>query len=224
MQAPSEFYTEYFGNALTLMNRSESSAEECTGEIFFGTAPSEDSLLFTFMCRSEEWLQAEGITRKPRRRGGAAPGEDSEVQPLPKPEPMEEVVPIGDTDEENKPAVQSKKRTGPVQKRTRADSVTTFERARKTPKHSKNSRITTPTGIGASEKESIRSKVKVEEGSSALKVKDETVEVKVDDLKEIKVRASSIQIIFFPLMCGKGYGRDLPVQKGRKSLAESDHL
>ena len=44
-----------------------------------------------FQCRTEAWLQAEGIIRKRRRQRGEL--EDSETLPLPKPEPAEERVP-----------------------------------------------------------------------------------------------------------------------------------
>lgn len=213
------FIPNNFGNALMLINRSEAYAEECTEQIFFGR--SLDALAFIFMCRSEEWLQAEGIARKPRRKGRAEPAEDST---LPKPEPIEEVTPIRDITGGNKPAVGSKERTRPVLKRTRADSVAPLERAHKIPKRSKNSRISTPTGNGAAEKDSQWSKLKAEEGSSGLKVKEEMTEVKVEDLEETKVRAGSTQIFVFPLMCGKGHEQGLPSQKGRKSSTRSGHL
>jgi hypothetical protein len=72
---------------------------------------------------------------------------------------------------------------------------------------SKNFIITTPTATGAHVEDSLRSKIKVEGGSSVpkvkeamaeIKVREEVAEIKVDELKEIKVRASSIQILFLP--------------------------
>ena len=73
------------------------SEEECMGPVFYCTAPDEDALLFGFMCRTEEWLRAEGIVRKRRRqRGEPEPVEDLEPPPPPKPEPVEEVVPANE--------------------------------------------------------------------------------------------------------------------------------
>lgn len=54
----------------------------------------EDGPEFVFKCRSEEWLQTEGITRKPRRRrGDPEPVEVLDSSPPPKSEPVEETVP-----------------------------------------------------------------------------------------------------------------------------------
>lgn len=77
----------------TLINRQESSGD-CGGELFLSGALEGDILMFAFRCRAEDWFQAEGLIRKRRRqRGELESAEDSEVEPLPKPEPMEDVIP-----------------------------------------------------------------------------------------------------------------------------------
>jgi hypothetical protein len=86
---------------LMFINRLEEPSGECTGRIFHGEIQLEDAFMFAFKCRAEEWLQAEGYIRKRRRqRGDPELVEEPEVEPPPKPEPVEEVihfdeVPIG---------------------------------------------------------------------------------------------------------------------------------
>lgn len=214
--------------------------------MFFGAAPYEDALSFTFICRAEEWLQAKGIIRKRRRRGEVQPPEDLEVPPLPKSEPLEEEVPnlrIAQGGEVlsvtpprprprsptlqsyagDEPAVQSKGGTRPVvrpagqedQKPTPADETTTLKRPRKIPRHSENITLATSTATRTAEKDTPRSKgkvewdslvpkVKLEEGSSVPKVKEEVTEVMVNELRELEVRAGSTQTLFLSLICGKG--------------------
>ena len=78
-----------------LFNRLKGSPKICKETVFTCTdLEDEDTLSFVFQCRSEEWLRAEGIVRKRRRRREKPkPAEDSEGSPLPKSEPVEEVVP-----------------------------------------------------------------------------------------------------------------------------------
>ena len=233
------------------MSRSKTSGKRCLGEVFFGHA--EDPLSFVFLCRSEEWLQAKGIMRKRRRRGGAEPAEDLELSPPPKSEPVEEVAPGRDIVVGNEPADQGEGRTHPVlwpteqeQKPTPVGAVTPLERPRKLPRHSERSTFASSIVTGAPKKDSPGPKVKVErdsllptvkaerdglsstvkverdsllptvkveEVSSVPKVKEEAAEVMVNEPKVLKVRVCLMQILFFPLMCGKGYEQDLQAQK-----------
>lgn len=83
------------------INRAEESLEECTEPVFLAVTEDDDddkdTLRFVFKCRADEWLQAEGLIRKSRRqRGKPEQAEDQEMKPLPKPEPLEEVVPTGE--------------------------------------------------------------------------------------------------------------------------------
>ena len=68
------------------------SSEECAEPVFFCTPADKDRLFFTFRCRSEESLRAEGKMRKRRRqRGDPEPVEDPGVPPPPKLELMETI-------------------------------------------------------------------------------------------------------------------------------------
>lgn len=117
---------------------------------------------------------------------------------------------------DDEPVVQSRKRRRPVsrptgqeeQKLPPAGADITPERPRKVLRRSANVTSTVSKTTGAPEKDSSSSKVKVEESISVPKVKEETTEVKVDELNELDVCASSAQISLLPLMYGKGYRKD----------------
>lgn len=82
---------------LMLFNSLGEPSEECTESTFICITPDKDALEFVFRCRGEEWLQAKGLIRPPRRkRGEPEPVENLDVAPLPKPEPMEEVIPANE--------------------------------------------------------------------------------------------------------------------------------
>jgi hypothetical protein len=87
-----------FDTVFILINRSEESLEEYTWESFWVDADAlyEDTLTFTFKCRAEGWLRAEGYIRKRRRQRGEPELEELEVEPPPKPEPMEEVIHVNE--------------------------------------------------------------------------------------------------------------------------------
>jgi len=65
-----------------LFNSLKKSSEKCTGSVFFCEELEEHPLVFMFQCRGEEWLQAEGVMRKPRRKRGEL--EPAEGSPGPK--------------------------------------------------------------------------------------------------------------------------------------------
>src|SRR5579872_6297147 len=92
-----DFSVMRFSALLIFSSRLKKSSEKCTDPVLwshYDSEGSEGSLSFVFQCRSEAWLQAEGIMRKRRRRrGDPEPVEDLEVPYLPKREPEEEVVP-----------------------------------------------------------------------------------------------------------------------------------
>lgn len=91
------FQATKFGMVLILFNSLGESSEECMEPVFFCTASNEDTLTFVFRCRGEEWLRAKGIMPPLRQKRGK-PGsvESLEVAPLPKPEPMEDVIPANE--------------------------------------------------------------------------------------------------------------------------------
>jgi len=88
------FQTTKFGMVLMLFNSLGEPSEEFAEQTFFCITPDEDALEFVFRCRGEEWLRAKGIMRP--KRGRPEPVKDLEVAPLPKPEPMEEVIPANE--------------------------------------------------------------------------------------------------------------------------------
>lgn len=196
-----EFLSTKPGDALTLSNRLKELSTECTELVFWTTTLDEDGLCFVFECRSGNWLQAEGIIRKRRRRGGdPESADDSEVLLPPKPEPSEEVVPAN-----QKPGAQNKRgaqptarRTGQEPRSTSSDSAI-LERPRKIPKRSGNSTPTPncetdgpaaargPSVPQSTARGSSKSKIKVEEDDPTPEVKEEIGEVKLDDLKKLRV-------------------------------------
>ena len=175
---------------LILSNRLKESSTECTEPVFWTTTSDEDGLCFVFQCRSGNWLQAEGIIRKRRRRrGDPEPADDSEVIPLPKPEPSEEVVPAN-----KKPVAQNKRGAQP----TSPDSAI-LERPRKISKRYGNFTSTPdrepdkpaatrgPFVPQSTAQGSSRSKIKAEEVDSTPETKEEIGDVKLNDLKKLKV-------------------------------------
>ena len=173
--------------------------QECSGPVFFGVA--KDPLIFTFICRSKEWLEAEGII-KPRRKSKRKPENDSEVPPPPKPEPTDEVVdarevltegaevlsqsrrsPTALSYADGEPAAQSggRKRpapqsTGQDEQRPASSDFVTPERPRKAPRLSGNPTFTTDSETRGS----ITTKAPVKDCSrSKVKVERESLVSKV---------------------------------------------
>ena len=123
------------------------------------------ALAFVFECRSEEWLEAEGLIRKRRhQRGEPEPVEGQETKPLQKPEPLEEVIPPYDS--------------------------TLIERPRKIAKLSGNKGVSLGPKVKEESEDGLVN-VKMEEGGSVPKIKEEVEEIKVSKLDGTQVRTNS---------------------------------
>ena len=190
---------------LMLVNRLEESSEECTEPMFLGV-PNGDVLKFIFQCRAEEWLQAEGfISRRRRQRGDPGPVEDSEVKPLPKPEPVEEAVntndaPMGGVEAmftgsplqsrpptplsyiNEDPVVQQGEKAHPTSQPTGVQSTSSKIQLSVVWAHSAHQ--SPVEGSSRSkvkvEEEDLKPNVKVEGGFSVPKIKEEAGDVKVE--------------------------------------------
>jgi len=139
------FQAAEFGMVLMLFNSLGESSEECMEPVFFCTA--SDVLVFVFQCRGEEWLRAKGLMRPLRRkRGEPEPVRGLEVAPLPKPEPMEEVIPANEVQVAS--TAESLPQPLPLTPldyidEGQEDGSITLERPQKIPRHSGNFTFTT---------------------------------------------------------------------------------
>ena len=187
-------------------NRSEVPAEDCTegaGELFFGTVPEEDALIFTFFCRSEAWLQAKGMIRRSRRKGGVEPAEEPEVSPLPKPEPVEEEVPAREVLAGRTTTLSAvrppPRRRSPTPPSYTNEDPSILERPRKIRRRSGRFESTGGSGTVTTGGNNLPSQAKLEEGGSVPKIKGEARELKVNELGGLKVCATPTRVQFLPL-------------------------